>query len=281
MYIISKQQIQRLEIRIARLEKEAKILEWLKSIPVNLISKIKDSFKEVASVLKITFLKNKDKILDAIKTFLETRINTSLDKSLLSGYPIRFHILDFDAKNPMNSKVQLVTQKVGGAKEYIETTMRELPSEAKDKEGMPPAIDKDIKGAYASWWKDFENELRIVETGKVNRPQDLSEFWVRIKGASKFLYRVLRMIYSFKWAYEVISLAALVTAVFPIAAATEKGNTFTILGVGKMILNILESSLRRRKVNLDLFDELASKKASSPRYSYTYNLLASYEATCL
>lgn len=278
---ISKQQIKVLEVRVARLEKEAKILEWLKSIPVNLLSKIKDSFKEVASVLKITFLKNKDKILDTIKTFLETRINTSLDKSLMAGYPIRFHVLDFDSKNPMNSEVQLVTQKIGEAKEYIETTMRNLPKEVEGKEGLPSNIDKDIKGAYASWWKDFENELRIVETGKVNRPQDLREFWVRIKGASKFLYRVLRMVYNFKWAYEVISLSALITAVLPFAQAREKGSNLTLLGIGKLILNILETSLRRRKVNLDLFDELAAKKASSSKYSHIHNLLTNYEAFCL
>jgi predicted HTH domain antitoxin len=278
---ISAQEIRKLEIRIARLEKESKILDWLKSIPINLLSKIQDSFGEISSLLKLTLKKNKESILEGLVKFLEVRVSSALDKSLMSGYPIRFYITNFDPNNPMNSEAQLMVKEVGGELKSYEATVRDMPAMLKDVEGLPPGIDKDIKGAYISWWKDFEEELKMLREGRMSRSTDLKSFWNRIKGASKFLYRFLRVIYSFKWAYEVFSLVVMFTSLMPLAeAAPERGKTLTYLGVGKMILNIFEKVLRRRKVNMDLFDELAAKKASSHPYPYCNSLVSHYERIC-
>lgn len=282
---ISTQEIRKLEIRIARLEKESKILDWLKSIPINLLSKIQDSFGEISSLLKLTLKKNKESILEGLVKFLEVRVSSALDKSLMSGYPIRFYITSFDPNNPMNSEAQLMVKDVGGELRSYEATIREMPGILKDVEGLPPSIDKDIKGAYISWWKDFEEELKMLREGRMSRSTDLKSFWNRIKGASKFLYRFLRVIYSFKWAYEVFSLVVMFTSLMPLAEviegppapAMDRGKTLSYLGVGKMVLNIFEKVLRRRKVNMDLFDELAAKKASSNPYPYCYSLVSHFE----
>ena len=147
---------------------------------------------------------------------------------------------------------------------------------------------KDVKGAYVSWHKDFKDVIRILRDGKISE-KDRVGFFGRIRRFSKLLYRILKALYDFAFAFyffeEVISYsifaAGLITTnpIGIIVAPVLVFAPFVADRLFKGLLNVIEGLLRRRKTNLKEFDQLAFGKQASP-YLYTARLARQLEQYC-
>jgi len=186
---VSAQQIRSLEVRIARLEKEAGFQEFMESvsstfksivnIPKNMVIRIINAFKEIFTTVELSLEDEEKTIENALGFLLGSRIFRAMAGVITTTDDLPT-IVKFNRKQPLKStftgglagkaKVQLKNL----IKRYNETNQTRM------------------KSAYLSWYSDFKHILnpKIKEVEGV-------EFALReIKKVSKLAYRFLSSIIS-------------------------------------------------------------------------------------
>jgi len=277
----SAQKIRRLEMRIAHLEREAGIFQQIKNIPKTLAKKVEILGKDMLSYFKITSKTARDNrrvAANALRDSLKARIDLAFDPNILLDDPtVEIEFGEYNTGAP-----ELTEVFVGDH----EMPIRDLPSflskRGYSREG------KDVKGAYVSWYKDFKDVIRLLKDGEISQ-KDKVTFLQKIKRFSKLLYRVLKYLLDFSFSFQLISeliLYSMIAGSFIAAGPAMVTATalvhfypFVLNRLGKALVNVIEGSLRRRKTNLQEFDQLAFGKQAS-RYPHTARFARQLEQYC-
>jgi hypothetical protein len=298
--LTASQKIATLENRVAQLEKQA-IVQTIKNLGGNIIKPLSTVAKDIISTLMSISKKNKSRYFESASANLEARINRALEKNLLFGGSASVTVLSFNEKNPIESLLEAEFF-VNGEKITKKFKISEVEKIVEKSEVM----GKDIMGSYISWWKDWESGLKVVITGKVDK-NAIEITMGTIKKYSKFLYRILTafiklssLISIFKLLPKTIVMIVTTLSQGPLGflylpavlfldEAVDFLNTGAGIGITSlvakvvdMILKSIEGAFRRRKVNIDKFNELIGKQASvnkyASKYPHTYSMLLRLES---
>jgi hypothetical protein len=297
--LTASQKIAILENRVAQLEKQA-IIQTIKNMGVSVLRPLSQVAADITSSLKAISAKEDKNVLKALEQNLEARLNRSLERNFLFGKNNTIEVLSFDSKNPMNS-VLIVNFHLNGEKKIEKTNIKSVPRNIV----MTDELKKDIQGTYVSWWKDWESILQIINTGKVDKTTT-QRVIQGVKSVSKFFYRVLTAFTKLAALYDafdafingfVVSvikkgvayfvLSPLAIPLLEITELLENGYVGPLIKTvlakfGDFMSKKIEGAFRRRKVNIDTFNELAGKSASvnkyARKYPHTYSMLLRLES---
>lgn len=283
--LTASQKIAILENRVAQLEKQA-IIEMIKNLGANWFKPLITASKELISTFKSLIAKKKSSFLEAAEMNLEARLNMALQRSMFFGKDPSIKILKFDDTNPIKSVIELSFSLNGESR----VTNFTLGSIEKQRE-VDTKTQKDIMGAYVSWWNDWEDSMIYVKTGKMS--EETKKGYLN-NSKLKFLWRLLSAYGKFEYKINILAqvpnLVAGLLIMFggPLLMIKSAPAVATSLGfislakVGDMILKMVEGVFRRRDVNMDKFNELAGKKASvnkyARKYPHTYSMLLRLES---
>lgn len=277
---VSAQQIRSLEMRIARLEKEAGITEFISNIgnklvnyPRNFIKRVTDALKDVGSQTEILLwgsLGGKKILRESLATQLEIRIRTALQGSI-SSFKDMPSISKLVVSNPMKSEF---IQVVSGRPKKM--NVKDLADYYGGLSG------KSIKAAYLSWEKDFGPLLDALQGKKPSSgvlKTAFNNFLNFLKRTSKLLYRLMKTVLavfgftffiSFDWTSLIVVAGTLIdlTTTNAIPLGTASRGFFELFsnlqgGFIPALLNLIEKAFIKFGVNVDAFDERASKMASA------------------
>lgn len=265
----SAMKIKDLETRIAHLEREAGIFKSILNVPKTIMEKASRMVKDISSYFKIspkTAREKREVAAIALRDSLQARIGLALDPNIIFNDPsVEIVIGEYNTSAPERTIVSIGEH---------EMPLRDLPSFLV-KLGFPREA-KDVKGAYVSWHNDFKDVIRILKDGDISKSDEVT-FFQRVKRFSKLLYRVLKALWDFGYAYEffktLIQVSTIATVLFASPLAVSSTFVAVVFGpfIGERLLkgltNIIEGSLRRSDSNMQEFDELAfGKQASSHPY---------------
>jgi hypothetical protein len=299
---VSAQQLRSLELRIARLEKEAGVVETVsnffkkvKNIPINLINQIGDALNDLGdTVLRPLNAKSIDAVKERLEFALERRIRGVVNRGSFNlGEPLE--MVSFVHTNPLKSTF------VGGSVKRA-TSLDKIVSlsEGEDKERL--------KYAYLSWKSDYGHilkEILDIENGKVNKRRGSEDFLKVLSRTSKTLYRLFRALLNLapvaiapvlltsNWGSFIALFKLLfihgdtLSQISADAANVGHSSPFApvlpaaYVGVASLasgLLNLIEKAFYRYGVNVDAFDaESVGKTASShPRVASVVRLLESH-----
>jgi len=305
---VSAQKIRSLEIRIAKLEKEAGFVDILDdisgfikgvvNIPKNFLIKIINAFKDVGNNLKATFSKQHDTICSALGSALGIRVAATLDGFIVNNKDIPI-LVKFNAKNPIKS-----TFTGGETGRFNEVPLDQLASLYEGEEA------KRIKSAYLSWKSDYASPLELVQ-GKADKMGIIKRFMKLIQRSSKILYRLMKIVFSVfaiaevitaPWGQWVLGLALAVIGSYDMSAMANadklliyRRNSFYFsaedylptqlklieafpFAIMNGVLKLLEKAFYRYGVNVDAFDDESMGRTASqfPRIASVTRRLEHY-----
>ena len=276
-----------LENRVAQLEKQA-IIQMIKNLGMNWFKPLIAASEDLVSTFKGSIVSNKDNFASAAEMNLKARLTEALQRSMLFGRNTSISIEKFDAKKPLNSVLK-VSYTLNGEIRFIDFTLSSVQS---NKE-IDTKTQKDIMGAYVSWWKDWGDSLDVIMNGKAPSKSMVQATIAFLTRKFKFLGRLLSALAKFEAKITTIQflLAAVVALVIcfcgPMGllyASPKLGVSLGLMSAAKvadMILKAIEGAFRRRKVNIDKFNELIGKQASvnkyARKYPHTYSMLLRLE----
>jgi len=275
--LTASQKIAVLERRIAKLEKQALVTEFIsdllnkiKNIPVNLVKRIFNALKDVGSSLELLAgrLYSKKGFVKSLSTQLELRIQDAFYGAYSTHRDLP-QISSFDEKDPIRSKFAV---RVEG-----KTQVMNLHEMADHYGGF---LGKNIKASFLSWESDFQSFLDL-HNGKPSRKLEekiADNILETIKQGSKLLYRLLKTVlsvFSLKFAFLMVKvswwdglnglvMAKMMGGVEGLNAAASKQfmssyNTFKKpliqASVLPVILNLIEKAFIKWEVNTDYFDK--------------------------
>jgi len=304
---VSAQQIRSLEMRIARLEREAGLKEifddisgfvkGVVNIPKNFIKKIINVFKDVGNNLTVLLSKQEDRIVRALKSALGIRVAATLEGFVIDTRDLPI-IVDFNLMNPIKSTF------TGGNAGSSKVSLDKLASLYDGEEA------RRIKSAFLSWKSDYLPSLNALQ-GK-DDVGVIKGFLKLIQRSSKLLYRFLKIALSIfsiaqliaaPWGSWVLGLAMVFIGnhnMLPISAdytlLTDKSlanimdakdflprNEVPLLksfgpAIITTVLKILEKAFYRYGVNVDAFDEESMGRTASqfPRVASVTRRLEHY-----
>ena len=300
---VSAQQLRALEFRIARLEKEAGVIEdltgivkRLRNIPRNILKKIAGALVDLGSTALVPM--NFENI-EAMKERLGLALAIRIEGVVTSGYlPTEDSLLleEFNLTNPIKSTFRKDGTTVLPLDKMINLTY----------EG---GLQKRLKAAYLSWKSDYGHiakEISKIESGRPTKGGSDEAFLKALKRTSKTLYRLLKAFLDLAPAVATVVLSGAnwvaYKAVFLLMF--KHGNTFSQIensysnlglslsgiknfyggiatggvAMASLLLNLVEKAFYRYGVNVDAFDaESAGKTASNyPRVASVVRLLESH-----
>ena len=286
--LTASQKIAILENRVAQLEKQA-IIQMIKNLGMNWFKPLIAASEDLVSTIKGSIVRSKDNFADAAEMNLKARLSEALQRNMFFGKTPSISVEKFDAKNPVNSLIKL-SFSLNGDPRVLNFT---LSSVQKVRE-IDSKTQKDIMGAYVSWWKDWGDSLDIVINGKSpskSMVQSVIDFFSR---KFKFLGRLLSALVKFGTKIRTLTLIPTLVASLIICLCGPLGlvvggtvalnqiGLMTLPKVVDMVLKMIEGAFRRRKVNIDKFNELIGKQASvnkyASKYPHTYSMLLRLES---
>jgi len=276
---VSAQKIRSLELRIAKLEKEAGVTELISNLgrkilnyPKNFIKRITDALKDIGSQLEVLFwgsLGGKNVLRESLATQLEIRIRNALQGGI-STFKDLPSISNLVVSNPMKSQfIQIVD---GRPKKM---NVSDLAKYYGGVEG------KSIKFAYLSWEKDFESILdgiagRKLESASIKR--NIGHFLNFLKRTSKLAYRIMKTLLAIggvgffitiDWAAWMATAGIVIFNVMsgvmlPASGAIVGKSLLGNISMGFIpaLMNIIEKAFIKFGVNVDAFDTRVDKMAS-------------------
>jgi len=272
---------------VAQLEKQA-IIQMIKNLGMNWFKPLIAAAQDLVSTFKGSIISNRDTFASAAEMNLQARLTEALQRNMFFGKTTSISVEKFDAKNPVNSVLK-VSYSVNGEPRFLDFT---LSSVQKIRE-IDSKTQKDIMGAYVSWWKDWGDSLDIVINGKSpskSMVQSVIDFFSR---KFKFLGRLLSALVKFGTKIRTLTLIPTLVAslivclcgplglVVGSTVAMNQIGLMTLPKVVDMILKMIEGAFRRRKVNIDKFNEIIGKQASvnkyASKYPHTYSMLLRLE----
>ena len=304
---VSAQQIRSLEIRIARLEKEAGLKEifddisgfvkGVVNVPKNFIKKIINVFKDVGNNLTVLLSRQEDKIISALKSALGIRVAATLEGFIVDARDMPV-IVDFNLMNPIKSTF------TGGNAGSSRVSLDKLASLYDGEEA------RRIKSAFLSWKSDYASALSALQ-GK-DDVGVVKSFLKLIQRSSKLLYRFLKIALSIfsvaeviaaPWGTWILGLAMIFIGNHNMLAISDDFNLLTdkslaLVMDGKdflpknevplfksfgpaiitTVLKLLEKAFYRYGVNVDEFDQESMGRTASqfPRVASVTRTLEHY-----
>jgi hypothetical protein len=238
--------------------------------PFNLVRKLKTAFKDVLGHLAMTLDAEKELAYRVLASQLEDRIISAMDKSVFIDsidYP---RLMEFDPRDPMETVF-----KVKG-KLYA---LRELPSvydtpllRHKGRAGLV----QDVKAGYISWYKDYAQDLDMLNKGAKGLKGDKSTFLYMLKEVRtyKLLWRLLTTAANFTAVavilYKISGIFYLLSKFGTMSYMVSQGQltsgllTVSLPVIVYKILKLIESAFLKRKVNIDKFDSISKTSTQFP-----------------
>ena len=183
---VSAQKIRSLELRIAKLEREAGFIDDMVgvfkktlNIPKNMFLKIVYAFKEIYDDILVWNTESYSKAMDSLGALLGARIFRAMAGVITTsdGLP---KIVKFKGKNPLNSTF------TGGLAGKSEMPLKQLI-------GMYEGLNKKkMKAAYLSWYSDYKEVLDPQPGDK----EALDVFLGVMKRGAKWVYRLVTSLLS-------------------------------------------------------------------------------------
>jgi hypothetical protein len=300
---VSAQQIRSLEIRIARLEREAGVVDGflrsvkrLGNIPRNIITRIGNALADLGTTALYPVALANTK---AMKERLGYALAIRIQGVVTAGYfPIGDSLVleEFNIKNPIKSIFRKGGETVLPLDKMINLTY--LGGE-----------QKRLKAAYLSWKSDYGDlakDIVDVESGNIGELGSNENFLKVLKRTSKMLYRLFKAFLDLAPAVATVVLSstgwAAYKVVFSLMFSKHRrtlskieeglkgmGHLNDIQGfyggitaggaaMASLLLNLIERAFYRYGVNVDAFDtESAGRTASShPRVASVIRLLESH-----
>lgn len=183
---VSAQKIRSLEMRIARLEREAGFIDDMVdvfkktlNIPKNMFLKIIYAFKEIYDDIIVWNTESYSKAMDSLGALLGARIFRAMAGVITTsdGLP---KIVKFNGDNPLNSTF------TGGLAGKSNMPLKQLIDMY---EGLNK---KKMKAAYLSWYSDYKDALNP----EVGDKEALDAFLSIMKRGAKWVYRLLTSLLS-------------------------------------------------------------------------------------
>lgn len=263
--------LQRLEMRIAKLERQAGVFD----IPNTIARKIKSAFKDVLANLTLNLQIEKKLAMQVIASELENNILQSMDKSAYFDsykYP---ELKEFDPKSPMDSLFEV------DGKKYL---LRNLPSHYDDPsyefEGRGGIMD-DVKAGFSTWYRQYGKALDLLNEDK-DPTKAYNNFMENLKRYSKLGWRLISLVVNFLAIKPVIvgiattlslALNPNVSVYFPPNVLASGFLAVAVPVVIYKVMKLIEAAFAKKKVHLDMFDEMASKKAGvSSKFPISYSV---------
>jgi len=275
-HLTASQKIAILENRVAQLEKQALLTEFIsdllnkiKNIPANLVKRIFNALKDVGSSIELLAGRfySKKGFVKSLSTQLELRIQDAFYGAFSTHRDLP-EISSFDTRDPIRSKFAV---RVEGR--VVVMNLHEMADH------FGGVLGKNIKASFLSWESDFQSFLDL-HNGRPSRKLEeriADNILESIKQSSKLLYRLIKTVlsvFSLKFAVLMVKVAwwdglsALVMAkmmggVEGLNTAASKAfmdqyNNFKKpmiqASIIPVILNLVEKAFIKWEVNTDYFD---------------------------
>ena len=304
---VSAQQIRSLEIRIARLEREASFQDVLDditgfikgvvNIPKNFIKNIINVLKDVGNNLKATFAEQREVIREALESALGIRVAATLQNFIVDTRDMPV-IVELNVMNPIKS---VFTGGKAGSSKYALDKLASLYDRERSKR---------IKSAYLSWKSDYSSQIDLLQ-GRFNESDSIKRLMKFLQRSSKIAYRFFKVLFSIvsmaeviaaPWGSWIVDLATITVGSLDLIPFLPKeswtlskvesltGLSFTTNTLSKSVvktipatiitsvLKLLEKAFYRYGVNVDAFDEEAMGRTASqyPRVASVTRTLEHY-----
>lgn len=176
----SHEYIRELEIRVAKLERQAGFVDDISStfkglvnIPKNIVKKIVNGFADIYNTVNLEVEKNESKINDSLGALLGSRIFRAMAgvTTTREGLP---KIVSFNPTDPLKSIF------TGGKAEDKKIQLKDLVKKYVGENQTR------MKSAYLSWYSDFKH---ILNPKQISEGDSIKVFMKTLKRYSKVLYR--------------------------------------------------------------------------------------------